>query len=362
MDQLKARELAAWSGRKAEVAGQAATSKMLDTFREHLLAPAQMLRLPSAPELIQGILAANSLVWLWGPPKQGKTFIAHDWAGHVGAGMPWQGREVTKGRVLYVVAEGAAGYRKRIPAWENYHEYPMTGVTFFNHPLQLLDHAQHSAFLVLIEELRPALVVIDTQSRCTVGKKENDADTMSGLVAALDQIRVAAGGACVLTLHHGERTSRNMRGSSVVDGAADTTIKVTRDQRSPKSPIKLTCTAQKDDAPFGTIALPVIQVDGSLVIANQDPQLPDSLSGGGAAVGSNPTWKTVHLSGLQADILTLLQRQGRHTVKELAEHLKKHRDTINDAVKALVKQGFAERATPYVQAVESSPGDVEEAA
>ena len=73
--------------------------------------------LPAPEALIDGILYHDTLAWLHGKPGHGKSFLALDWAGCVSTGLPWQGRVVTLGPVLYVIAEGVTGLRQRVRAW-----------------------------------------------------------------------------------------------------------------------------------------------------------------------------------------------------------------------------------------------------
>ena len=70
--------------------------------------------------------------------------------------------------------------------------------------------------------------VIDTQARVTVGADENSAVDMGHLVVAADKVR-AATGACVLFLHHEARAGENMRGSTALEGAAATLLRVAKD-------------------------------------------------------------------------------------------------------------------------------------
>lgn len=68
--------------------------------------------------IIDGVLPASSIVWMAGKPASYKTFIALDMACHVAAGLPWQGRECEKARVIYVAAEGGNAIHVRRAAAE----------------------------------------------------------------------------------------------------------------------------------------------------------------------------------------------------------------------------------------------------
>lgn len=43
---------------------------------------------PNDSDLVRGLIAAQSLVLVWGPPKSGKSFVALDLALHIAAGRP----------------------------------------------------------------------------------------------------------------------------------------------------------------------------------------------------------------------------------------------------------------------------------
>ena len=66
-----------------------------------------------------------------------KSFVALDWACHVALGLPWRGREVTQGDVVYVVAEGKKGIPGRVSAWEATYGHRVSGVHFLPEPVQV---------------------------------------------------------------------------------------------------------------------------------------------------------------------------------------------------------------------------------
>jgi hypothetical protein len=202
-------------------------AKRADQLRQALLSSETLDQLPEPEPLIDGVLFRDSLAWLHGKPGHGKSFIALDWAACVAAGLPWQGHGTMQGLVLYVVAEGAAGLRQRVRAWED-HAHQRMDVQFLPIAVQLLAYADVSAVVEVAEDLNPAFVILDTQARVTVGADENSAKDMGELVAAIDRIRQACR-ACVLLVHHEARAGENMRGSTALEGAADTLIRVTKD-------------------------------------------------------------------------------------------------------------------------------------
>ncbi|MGW8438811.1 AAA family ATPase [Nocardiopsis sp. NPDC055879] len=226
------------------------TLARLSELRSLLVDSAGLDGIPDPEPLIDGVLYLDSLAWVQGKPGHGKSFLAIDWAGRVGLGLPWQTREVTSGPVLYLIAEGVSGVRQRVRAWEQRAQARMGGVRFLPVAVQLMNHGEKEAFVALVAELRPALVIIDTQARVTVGADENSSQDMGRLVSAADDIRRASR-ACVLLVHHEGRSGDNMRGSTAMEGAATTIVRVLKDGPH----VRLECKKQKDATPFDPFLL-----------------------------------------------------------------------------------------------------------
>ena len=70
------------------------------------------------PWLVDGVIPANSIVWVVGAPKIGKTFTLMDMAACVSTGRPWMGRQCDQATVLYVAAEGGTDIHVRRAAAE----------------------------------------------------------------------------------------------------------------------------------------------------------------------------------------------------------------------------------------------------
>lgn len=224
-------------------------------IRAALLDSEGMDALPPPEPLIEGMLYLDSLAWLHGKPGHGKSFVALDWAAHVAHGMAWQGRATTEGAVLYLVAEGTSGVALRKQAWEATNGHRM-GVTFLPMAVQMMSHTDTAAFAQVAAELKPAMVVIDTQARVTVGADENSSQDMGRFVAAADELRRATG-ACVLLVHHEARSGDTLRGSTAMEGAATSVIRATKDG----SLIRLDNPKQKDAPPCDPIMLKLTPVD-----------------------------------------------------------------------------------------------------
>ncbi|GAA0980526.1 hypothetical protein GCM10009551_022190 [Nocardiopsis tropica] len=226
----------------------------LSVLRSLLVDSTGLDSIPDPEPIIDSVLFRDSLAWLHGKPGHGKSFVALDWAGSVATGRTWHGNAITRpGGVVYLVAEGVTGVRQRVRAWEDAAGAPMAGVRFLPVAVQLLSPTDRDAFVALVAELTPALVVIDTQARVTVGADENSAQDMGRLVAAADAIRDATS-ACVLLVHHEARSGDTLRGSTALEGAATTLIRVTKDGVA----VRIDCTKQKDAEPFPPLLLRLV--------------------------------------------------------------------------------------------------------
>jgi DNA-binding transcriptional ArsR family regulator len=199
----------------------------LDRMRAALLDTDGLDDIPDPDPLVTGLLYSNGETWVVGKAGHGKSFVALDFAGCVGTGEPWQDHGVIQGLVLYVVAEGQSGVRKRVRAWEESYGRKMTGVQFLPLAVQV-NSTDWGVLIELAEEVKPVLIVLDTQARITVGLEENSAMDMGEFVHKLEKLRKATQ-ACVMVVHHKGRNGDHMRGSTAMDGAADTVIEVSKD-------------------------------------------------------------------------------------------------------------------------------------
>jgi hypothetical protein len=221
----------------------------LEKLRASVLTLEQLESLPRAEPLIKGVLDMDSASWIIGQPGGFKSFVAIDWACHVATGREWNGNKVRKGSVFYVVAEGVRGFGKRVRAWSKVHNVRPESLFILPMPVQARGKDGKSlsdgwlALVQLVREMGPALIVLDTQARMTVGLQENDNTEMGVWVAAVDALKVATG-ACVLVVHHTGRNGGDARGASALDGAQDMEWRV--DRKARKLAMRLSCDKSKD--------------------------------------------------------------------------------------------------------------------
>lgn len=236
-------------------------AQRLGLLRDHLVARADLDKIPAPVPLVEHWLTMASLNWLFGDRGSFKSFLAIDFAGSVGTGLPWHGHAVKQHPVLYVALEGASGLQQRVEAWEDWAGQQMTGVHFLvPRSLQIVDEATPVA--ALCAELQAGLVIIDTQNRATVGLEENSSIDMGRMIAALDRVQQATG-SCVLVIHHTAAGSHRPRGHTSIDAAAAAMIRVACDGGL----VKVTNEKQKDGPRAGMLLLNASPRLASVVLA-----------------------------------------------------------------------------------------------
>lgn len=195
---------------------------------------------PDLAPLIEGLLDLNTPARLNGPSGSGKSFISLDMAGCVSQGIDFHGLKTTQSKVVYLVAEGLSGVRRRVRAWERHYGRKMTDVLFYPEPVQTTS-TEWEVFIQACERIAPGLIIVDTQARVTVGVDENSAKELGVVVSKVEALR-AATGACVLLVHHTGHNGSHGRGSTAGVGAMNSELGVVKDGQV----VTLKTTKQKD--------------------------------------------------------------------------------------------------------------------
>lgn len=183
--------------------------------------------------VVHGLIFRGSLAFVYGDAAAGKTFLALDLVLSVARGVPWRDLPTAPGRVLYVVAEGVAGVRRRLNAYATHHgltlDTDLEAADFIAATPDLSSDAHADGLIRLIQQLGCVRVlVIDTLAASTAGADENSGQDMGAVLARLTRIQNETG-ACVLVIHHaGKDAARGARGWSGLRGAADTMLEVSR--------------------------------------------------------------------------------------------------------------------------------------
>lgn len=207
-------------------------------------------KLPPPEWLVHETVVSDGLTIIYGEPGAGKSFIALDMALRIALGRDWHGYRTKRAGVLYIAGEGVRGVGKRIEGWALHHGMDLSNIPFVVLPVapQLLEAPDRAKLIRTIDEAKRqlnfeiGLTIVDTVSRAIAGFDENGQETMSAFVKGCDEIKAHTGGAMIGIHHSGKDKDRGMRGSTVLLGACDAAIRLTKDSGI----VTLTFEKQKD--------------------------------------------------------------------------------------------------------------------
>ena len=184
-------------------------------------------------ELIEGVLTVGAGSVIYGDSNSGKTFLVIDMACAIARGVPWMGRQVEQGLVVYVAAESPASVKGRLQAYQIHHGVKVPNFAIVTAPVNLHSNEIDTEALILavkqVERLAgmPAkLVVGDTLARLSAGANENSGEDMGLVVQRFDRIRAETGAHFLLIHHSGKDAAKGARGHSSLRAAVDTEIEV----------------------------------------------------------------------------------------------------------------------------------------
>lgn len=241
----------------------------LPTFGAGLLTTAQMLALPAPEPLIDGVMDRNNTVILYGAPGVGKSFLALHWAWCVASGLAWQGRDVRRGLVVYIAAEGVSGMGARLRALRQaWGGDPEDRLVFYPRAVDLSNSAAVDQVVEWVAGHEVDLVVFDTLARSTgADTEENSASSMQNIVRGMDRIREAHEGCTTMAVHHSGHNGK-MRGSTAVNGSADSAIAFEEDDSTGALTARHT---KRKEGPEGVIVTDLVLVPvegtGSVVLS-----------------------------------------------------------------------------------------------
>lgn len=190
-----------------------------------------MMRPPPA-WIVKGVIPQAELVVLFGESGSGKSFVALDIAAAIARGRDWRGHRTKPGRVVYIAAEGAGGFRNRMVAYCIHNGLEVTSlddIGVIHAAPNFLQKADAVDVAKAIKASGPTdIVVVDTFAQVTPGANENAAEDMGKALAHCRGIHRATGAVVLLVHHSGKDSSKGARGWSGIRGAADAQIEVVR--------------------------------------------------------------------------------------------------------------------------------------
>jgi hypothetical protein len=241
------------------------------TEKLRLVRGEDLLSIPEPEWLIPDFVQEAGLTIMHGLPGSGKTLVALELASVIQQGWQYLGRQSVQGQVLYILGEGQGYVAGRQLAWmksRHTEQFPnllwrLMPLNFYrNHDDYTLDQ---EALLEVIEEFDVKLVVVDTLARNTAGSNENTQQDMNRVVEMFDKLREY--GCATLLLHHDSRQGKTIRGSTVLEGAAETIIhlipkfKQGSEYGNELQFVEMRNTKQKDGVPFRTAQLKPVEYD-----------------------------------------------------------------------------------------------------
>ncbi len=231
-------------------------------LRDRLLTRAQLADLPQPSPLIEDTVDARTVAVLSGRRGRGKSLLALDWALCLATGKAWQGRAVAAGPVLWIAAEGAYGMHQRVTAWEYAWQHDVAPDRFVTLPevVNLHDGTGVGELVDVAREMRPALVVVDTWARCTVGGKENDNSDATQATGRLEALRHL--GVTTLLVAHTDAEDTKTRGATALEDNVDTVYRLKGDPEH----LVLSRTKRKDGPEHDELHLRLREAADSVVL------------------------------------------------------------------------------------------------
>ncbi|CUA90868.1 AAA domain [Chelatococcus sambhunathii] len=185
--------------------------------------------------LVDGMVTKGERSLIVGASQTGKSFWAITLGMAVARGVPFFGRRVERGLVIYIAAESARGVRKRLKAYRQYHGIPADEAIPFVVLTKPVDLFRNDDDMVaLIDEVRAiaamfdlplALIVIDTLSAVAPGWNENTSEDVSRLLRRAQQMVLSTGGA-VTIVHHKNSVGNKPRGHTSIFADVENVIDI----------------------------------------------------------------------------------------------------------------------------------------
>lgn len=185
--------------------------------------------------IVKDFLPRATVGIIFGESGSGKSFLTYDMCGAIVRGEEWNGKRVTKGRVLYIVAEGQAGFVNRGHAYVDHQGISHSELDDLDYITDRVPNLLNADVVrELIADIRLQqpydLIVMDTFAQVTAGANENSGQDMGNALAHCRLIGQMSGAMVLLVHHSGKDASKGARGWSGLRAAADVELEVNRAQ------------------------------------------------------------------------------------------------------------------------------------
>lgn len=214
-----------------EIIADAPADPKVKPNRFPVLSADEFANRPAPAWLIKHVLPKAELVVLYGASGSGKTFMALDMAGSIARGIDWRGKKTKAGRVVYIAAEGAGGFRNRIQAYATQHNVDLADLNIgvINAAPNFMQRTDALEVMSAIKSAGGAdVIVIDTFAQVMPGGNENAGEDMGTVLAHCKGLHKGTGAVVILVHHSGKDSSKGARGWSGLRAAADAELEVVR--------------------------------------------------------------------------------------------------------------------------------------
>jgi hypothetical protein len=316
-EEFEAVPAAKWQARSA-----ASSGIQLQTLGELLNAPPEEIEW-----LVEGLLVMGGTSLTVAKPKVGKSTLLRHLAFCVARGLPFLGRDVTKGAVIYIALE-----EKRSEIVKQFRAMGCTEHDQIHIHVGAVTGEALAELARVIEELSPVLVIIDPLFKMV---RVPDANDYARVTAALEPLTELArqAGAHIALCHHrgkGEREDGDaVLGSTAIFGAVDTLVSMTK--RSDRRVVNSTNRYGED-------------LEDLILILDKETY---QVKCGGSLEQSNIEEK-------MSDIVALLGQEPELTEKDIRERIGGNTGLVPKALRLglesmrIERSGEGKRGSPYV--------------
>ena len=286
---------------------------------------------------IGGTLSVGSFACLFGDSDTFKSFIAVSMGLSVAYGLPWMGKPVKQGPVVYVLGEGQAAFALRVQAWREYYGLADQDAPFYSIlcPVAFSDPAEVGVLVQAIKATgaSPGLIIVDTLARnFGLGDPDKTQD-MTKFVGGCGVVQREFSSSLMVIHHSGKDTTKGARNSSVLRGAVDVEMKTERVGQA----VTLENTKQKDAERFEAVPLEPIKHTGMDARTGEEfTSLVVTLASGLGLQSKRPT----KFGPEETHIIEVLKHSGSLTGGEVAERVQKDADNTRARLRKLVASGL----------------------
>jgi hypothetical protein len=182
--------------------------------------------------VVKGMLGAGEFTMISGLPGSGKSVIVTDLACHIAAGMPWMGKTVKQGLVVYVAAERKKLTERRMLAFRKRHGVKDLPLLVLGGLIDMTTGTLHATAIAMAVKKAAEItgqpcvwIIIDTLTRTFGPGDQHQSKDMAKYVRSCDTI-IAETGSHLTVVHHTSWAGERGKGAIDLDGAVDASFMV----------------------------------------------------------------------------------------------------------------------------------------